>query len=84
MAFIINISDIRDKIMAEIFDTEKRYLNGKIFWDRNFDNYQEFFFFFFFLEISNVKKLKYHIEKIYYMNKKFKKLIKEKYFNKKY
>ena len=45
MAFIINIGDIREKIMAEYFGTEKRHTNGNIFWDRIFNKHYEIFFF---------------------------------------
>ena len=57
MAFIINIGYIREKIMAEIFDTEKKYTNGNIFWDRNFDKYWEFFFLEIFQKKLIIKKM---------------------------
>jgi len=36
MAFLIKIGDLREKKMAEIFDTEKKNTNGIYFWNRNF------------------------------------------------
>ena len=36
MAFLINIGDLREKKMAEIFETEKKNTNGIYFWNRNF------------------------------------------------
>jgi len=36
MAFLINIEDLRENKMAEIFETEKKNTNGNYFWNRNF------------------------------------------------
>ena len=65
MAFLINIKDLREKIMAEYLGTvKKRYINIDTKDTDTLGNIRKIFFFFF-LEISNVKKFYFDIKKIY-------------------